>query len=259
MRAAEAAGTDSVRTRDGPDSAVDRAAMEVNVTAAVHPGPGSLPAMATTLLARTDVEGRATDDLDRHSALVELDIVAGREYTENWRVVLATMEATAEDHCRADPVDRWRTAGIVPALVDDLGVEEEDPLDQVDRLAAADPAVGPVVAVAVHPVTEEDNYRGSGREAQAGTGTDRANWHPVVEDDTAAGHPSADCRDGVVEPIPAGVHRTVAEADRVVVAAVVPVDPDPPVAAAEVGSGRSCWDSDAGDAAAVADAIGATN
>lgn len=81
----------------------------------------------------------------------------------------------------------------------------------------------------------------------------------MVEDDTAAGHPSADCKDGVVEPIPAGVHRTVAEADRVVVAAVVPVDPDPPVAAAEVGSGRSCWDSDAGDAAAVADAIGATN
>lgn len=84
VRAAEAAGTDSVRTRDGPGSAVDRAAMEVNVTAAVHPGPGSLPAMATTLLARTDVEGRATDGWDRHSVLAELDIVAGREYTENW-------------------------------------------------------------------------------------------------------------------------------------------------------------------------------
>lgn len=84
-----------------------------------------------------------------------------------------------------------------------------------------------------------------------------------MEDDTAAGHPSVDCRDGVVEPIPAGVHRTAAEADQVVVAAVdpavVPVDPDPLVAVAEVDSGRSYWDSDAGDVAVVVDAIAATN
>lgn len=71
VRVAEAAGTDLVRTRDGPGSAVDRAAMEVNVTAAVHRGPDLLPAMATTLLVRTDVEGRATDGWDRHLVLAE--------------------------------------------------------------------------------------------------------------------------------------------------------------------------------------------
>lgn len=31
-----------------------------------------------------DVEGRAIDGWDRNSALAELDIVAGREYTESW-------------------------------------------------------------------------------------------------------------------------------------------------------------------------------
>lgn len=162
------------------------------------------------------------------------------------------------DHFRAD---RWPTAGVAPAQVDDLGAEVEVPLGRVDRLAAA----GPVVAV--HPVAvaarEEGSSQDSAREVQADRETGRESWHPVVEDDTVAGHPSADCRGGVAEPIPAGVHRTAAEADRVVVAAVgpavVPVDPDPLVAVAEVGSGRNCWDNDAGDAVAVADAIVATN
>lgn len=31
-----------------------------------------------------DVEGRAIDGWDRNSAPAELDIVVGREYTENW-------------------------------------------------------------------------------------------------------------------------------------------------------------------------------
>lgn len=163
------------------------------------------------------------------------------------------------DHYQVGPVDRWPTAGVAPAQVDDLGVEVEDPLDRVDRLAVADPAVGPVVAVAALPETVEDSYQDSGREDQAGRETDRESWHPVVEDDTVAGHPSADCRDGVVEPIPAGVHRTAAEADRVAVVAVVLVDPDRLAVAAEVGSGRSYWDSDVGDAAVVVDAIVARN
>lgn len=177
-----------------------------------------------------------------------------------------------EAHFRADPVDRWPTAGVAPVhRVDDLGAEVEDPLDhRVDRFAAvvaAGPAVDPVVVVAGHPVavaavTEEGSYRDSARADQADRGTGRESWHPVVEDDTAAGHPSADCRDGVVEPIPAGVRRTAAEADRVAVAAAgpaaVPVDPDRLVAAAEVGSGHNCWDNDAADAAAV-DATVATN
>lgn len=179
-----------------------------------------------------------------------------------------------EAHFQADPVDRWPTAGVDPAhQVDDLGAEVEDPLDhRVDRLAAvvaADPAVDPVVVVVVvgHPVavaavTEEGSYRDFARADQADRETGRESWHPVVEDDTSAGHPSADCRDGVVEPIPAGVRRTAAEADPVAVAAVdpaaVPVDPDRLVAAAEVGSGRNCLDNDAADAAAV-DATVATN
>lgn len=183
----------------------------------------------------------------------------------------ATREVAAGAHFRADPVDRWPTAGVAPAhQVDDLGAEVEDPLDhRVDRLAAvvaAGPAVDPVVVVVVgHPVaavTEEGSYRGSVRADQVDRETGRESWHPVVEDDTAAGHPSADCRDGVVEPIPAGVRRKAAEADRVAVAAVgpaaVPVDPDRLEAAAAVGSGHNCWDNDAADAAAV-DAIVATN
>lgn len=64
VQVAAAAGTDSDRTRDGPGSAVDRAAREVNVSAAVvHLGPDWLPAMATTSLVRTDAaEDTATDD-----------------------------------------------------------------------------------------------------------------------------------------------------------------------------------------------------
>lgn len=62
VQVAAAAGTDSGRTRDGPGSAVDRAAREVNVSAAVHLGPDWLPAMATTSLVRTDAaEDTATD------------------------------------------------------------------------------------------------------------------------------------------------------------------------------------------------------
>lgn len=242
VQVAEAAGTDSDRTRDGPGSAVDRAAREVNVSAAVHPGPDWLPAMATTLLARTDAEeDRATDGWDRHSVLAELDIVAG-------------MVRKVVGHYRVGP----GLPAMGARVVDDLGAEVEGQLGQRGQ-DAADPVVAPVetgdhlVAAAV-VAREVGNYQDSGLAGLVGRETGRGRWNPVVEDDTVAASPSAaDCRDGVVEPIPAGVHRTAAEAVRMVVVVVAAVDPvvaatapDPVAeAAAAVDSGRNCSDSDA--------------
>lgn len=140
---------------------------------------------------------------------------------------------------------------VVPAPVGDLEAEVGDPLDHLA-------AVAPVVVAQLVVAMGADSCRDFDRGVPADRETGRESWHPVVEDDTVA----ADCRDEVVEPIPAGARYTAAEADRAVVAAVglavVPVDPDPLEVVAEVGSGRNCWDSDAGRAVAV-DAIGATN
>lgn len=73
-----AAGTDSVH-RAGPGSAGDHAAMEVS--GSVLPVPGWLPVTATTLLARTGVEGRESDGWDHCLAPAVLDTVAGMGYT----------------------------------------------------------------------------------------------------------------------------------------------------------------------------------
>lgn len=100
MRVAEAAGTDSVRTRDGPDSAVDRAAMEVNVTAAVHRGPGSLPAMATTLLARTENSkpNRKKKFALKNSIIV--DIVLRKVWNRAEKTTLHKIDTRDNGNCR---------------------------------------------------------------------------------------------------------------------------------------------------------------
>lgn len=257
VQVAAAAGTDSGRTRGGPDSAVDRAAREVNESAVVHLGPDWLPAMATTSLVRTDAaEDTATDGWDRNWVPVELDIVAGRALR---KVVV---------HCRVDRVHLEADA----LEVDDLAVEVVGQHGRHPAAAAADQAVarveivGHLVAAAVAG-REVGSYQGSVRVGQEGTVTDRESWHPVVEDDTVAGSPSAGgCRDGVVVPIPAGVHRTTAAVARKVdvvvdpVVAAVALDPVVAVsAAAAAGSGRNCWDSDAGRAEVVAGAIVVTS
>lgn len=251
----EVAGTDSGRTRDGPGSAVDHAAREVNVSAAVHRGLDLLPAMATTLLARIDAEGRVTDGWDRHSVQAVLDIVAG-------------MVPMAEDHFRVDP----GLPVVVGLVVDGLAVETEDLRDQRDPVAAADPFVALVGTGGHRSVVGRvvGNSQGSGLVHQVGTATGRERSNPEVEDDTVAGSPSdvGDCRDGVVEPIPADEHRTVAAAVQTGAAVVavtvgrivVPaIGPDLVAEAAAVGLGRNCWDNDAGHAVVVVDAIATTN
>lgn len=233
---AAAAGTDSGRTRDDPGSEVDRAAREVNVSAAVHLDPGWLPAMATTSLARTDAEeDTATDGWGRNWVPAELDIVAGmvrkvavhyRVHSEEDALAVGDLEEGVVDH----PGQHGRTAA-----------------------AAADPVVAPVATVGrrvAAAAREVGSYQGFDPVGLEGRATGRESWHPEVEDDTVAGSPSAgDCRDGVVEPIPlAGVHRTTAEAVQEgaaaavdpIVAAIDP-DPDPEVAvAAAVGLDRNC-------------------
>lgn len=212
VRAAEVAGTDSDRTRGGPGSAVDRAAREVNVSAAVHLGPDLRPAMATTLLARTDGEDKGTDGWDRHSVREESDIVAG----------MAPMEV---DHFRVVP----GLPVVVAQAADAPGVEAVVLPDQRDRVAAADPVVVLVATVGHHLAVgmAEGSYRGSDPVHRAGRATGHERLNPVVEDDTVAGSPSdaEGYRGGVVEPIPADDHRTVGEAVQrmvvVVVAAVV--------------------------------------
>lgn len=142
--------------------------------------------------------------------------------------------------------------------VDDLGVGVVGQHGHRAAVAAAGPVVAlvEIVAAAAAAVGRAvDNYQGSARVDREGRVTGRASWHPVVEDDTAAGSPFAGgCRDGVVEPIPAaGVRRTTAAVARKADVAVdlvgLVVAPDPEVevsAAAAVDSDRNCWDSDVG-------------
>lgn len=222
MRAAEVAGTDSGRTRGGPGSAVDRAAREVNVSAAVHLGPDLRPAMATTLLARTDGEDKGTDGWDRHSVQAESDIVAG-------------MAPMAADHFRVAP----GMPVVVALAVDAPAVGEVVLPDQRDRAAAVDQLVGPVAIVGHHLAVgmAVGNYRDSDPVHRAGMATGRERLNPVVEDDTVAGSPfdAEGYRGGVVEPTLADDHRTVVEAVPrmvvvVVVAVVTAVAADPVVA-----------------------------
>lgn len=142
--------------------------------------------------------------------------------------------------------------------VDDLGVGVVGQHGHRAAVAAAGPVVALVEIVAAAAVAvgrAVDNYQDSARAVREGRVTVRASWHPVVEDDTVAGSPSAaGCRDGVVEPIPAaGVRRTTAAVARKAHVAVdlvgLVVAPDPAVevsAAAAVDSDRNCWDNDAG-------------